>query len=129
MERPRVLIVDDCIVTTRLLGKLLERHGYRINMENDPTKAHYRALKFEPDVIILDRNMPWKTGEEVAADLALDDILCGTPIILLTGYALEAGEVSPYPVLLKPFSAEELLDTVSGAIWKTPRVEALAGAG
>ena len=106
----RALIVDDEHFATHLLGRLLRRHGYVAAEENDSTKALQVALRFRPDIILVDVHMPWKDGHELAADLAAHPSLCHVPIVFITADALELDQSSgSIPMLVKPFSIEDLL--------------------
>ena len=106
------MIVDDNSRATRLLGRLLERRGYDVLGENDPTTAQPRAHRFRPDLVILDVCMPWKDGYEVAADLAEDDQLHDVPVIMMTGYGSQDTPVHSCAVLRKPFEIEDLMTTI-----------------
>lgn len=84
MSRPlRILLVDDephvqLYMRTILFGCNAEIVGEGKN--GDDALAAY--AKFQPDLLLMDINMPQKTGLE-----ALDDLLCSTPdarVVLLT---------------------------------------------
>jgi CheY-like chemotaxis protein len=116
-HRPRILIVDDDPFATHLLGRLLRRHGYLAAEENDPTKAISIARRFHPDMVLLDVHMPWKDGYEVAEEFSFDGSLCGIPIVFITADAFEREKsTEAKPVLVKPFSLEELLATLKRAV-------------
>jgi Response regulator containing a CheY-like receiver domain and a GGDEF domain len=90
-EKRRILIVDDDADTTHLVKVLLERTGdYLVLEENDATKAYQSALKFRPDLILLDIVMPETDGGEVAARVEGDPELHNTPIIFLTALVTTA---------------------------------------
>src|SRR5579862_8687861 len=102
-HRRRILIVDDCLFVTSVLGRLPESRGYEVRGENDPTRALMAARRFRPDVMITDYYMPWKNGYELAADLAQDAELGGTPVIMITAYTPGDDERNLFAVLTKPF--------------------------
>jgi CheY-like chemotaxis protein len=119
-HRRRVLIVDDDPYATHILGRLLRRHEYVAVEENDPTRAAHIACRFQPDIVLLDFHMPWKDGHEVAADFASDKSLRHIPIIFMTADP-SIGDRSPetIPILLKPFSIDDLLACLKQAVSKT----------
>jgi CheY-like chemotaxis protein len=129
-RRRRILIVDDQPLATHVLGRLLGRHGYLAAEVNDPTKALRVAHRFLPDAAILDVHMPWKDGHEVAADFRADEALCNVPIIFITGDRLEqAAPTMSIPVLLKPFSIDDLFALLKDAIARKDGQQAEKGAG
>jgi CheY-like chemotaxis protein len=117
ISRQRILIVDDEHFATHVLGRLLRRHGYIAAEVNDSTKALQVARRFQPDVALLDLHMPWKDGDEVAADFLSDKFLCSVPIIFITADVLIQNESTrSAPILLKPFSIEDLLARVKEGV-------------
>jgi CheY-like chemotaxis protein len=117
-ERACILIVDDDRDTTHLVKVLLERTGhYLVLEENDATRAHWSALNFRPDVILLDIMMPAKDGGEVAARIHADPKLENTPIIFLTALVTRAEaksglNIQGHSFLAKPVSIPELIDAI-----------------
>jgi putative two-component system response regulator len=111
----RILVIDDEPANTILLQRVLAEHGYRsVTCINDPRAALAIFLEDEPDVILLDLNMPHMDGYAVLAAvrawLPPDAYL---PILVLTGdatkdarhRALAAGATD---FLTKPFDATEV---------------------
>jgi PleD family two-component response regulator len=59
LHRMKILVIDDDRVTVTLLERLLLRQGYaRVLGITDSSKAMYTCASFEPDLILLDLNMP-----------------------------------------------------------------------
>ncbi|MGA3162607.1 MAG: response regulator [Verrucomicrobiota bacterium] len=85
MTTKRILVVDDEPSVTRNLKLNLESSGgYEVLCENYATNTLSAARTFRPDLILLDVMMPDMDGDEVAAQLRADPLLCDTPIIFLT---------------------------------------------
>ena len=83
--KKRILIIDDEPSFTRLLHHSLEMIGdYEIREENDGDRAVQVVREFKPHLILLDVIMPGKDGGEIAAEIANDQSLKGTPIVFLT---------------------------------------------
>jgi len=119
----RILVIDDQRANTLLLQRVLQEHGYRtVTCINDPRAALAIFLDDEPDVILLDLNMPHMDGYAVLGAvrswLPADAYL---PIIVLTGdatkdtrhRALAAGATD---FLTKPFDATEVVLRVRNAL-------------
>jgi DNA-binding NarL/FixJ family response regulator len=68
---PTLLIVDDHSAFRTVARKLLERHGYRVVGEaGDGTAALEAVQALQPEVVLLDVQMPGLDGFEVAARLS-----------------------------------------------------------
>lgn len=111
-----ILVVDDEESVRHLLRQVLESAGYRVQVAINGIEA-IEAFNREPaDLIIMDIIMPEKEGIETIIELrqSYSDI----KIIAISG----SGEESPYLmmakhlgadyILDKPFSPDELIDTI-----------------
>ena len=80
------MIVDDDINLSRLAGMILENSGqYETMIVNESVRALPAALQFRPDVMLLDVDMPGKSGGDLAREAANDLHLRDIPILFLTG--------------------------------------------
>ena len=115
-----VLVVDDDLGVRRLTARILRAAGYHV-LEAASGAEALRLLSGEPGIrlVVTDIVMPEMHGLDLA-----DRALARTPdlrIVLMTGHApqltalLDVRE-SPLPVLLKPFSAEQLVGKVRAAL-------------
>ncbi|HEY4273670.1 MAG TPA: response regulator [Candidatus Udaeobacter sp.] len=120
MAKPkrRILVVDDDPNNSHLIKILLERSGpYLVLEENHDTDAHQTARSFKPDLILLDIAMQGLDGGEVAEQIQADEELHNTPIIFLTGLVTKGEaksglQIDGHPVLAKPISIPELIETI-----------------
>ena len=80
----KILIIDDDKDILDLLRYNLEREGYEVRGETKSTRSVETALKFEPDLIILDIMMPYVNGIEVCRQLRAIENFRGTYIFFLT---------------------------------------------
>lgn len=116
----RVLAVDDDALIRRLLQRALEFGGYDVALASDGAEAAEMLDNgLQVDAVITDYAMPNANGFELIKHVqALDASL---PCIVVTAFrdldlatrAMQAGAVGFVP---KPFTAEHLLATVSGAV-------------
>jgi DNA-binding response OmpR family regulator len=77
------------------------------------------ALRFEPDIVLLDLMMPVVDGFEVARRLRANDETRSLPIIVMTAMhdaAAKAAEIGTPYVLPKPFDIEQLTQKVEDAL-------------
>lgn len=110
-----ILLVDDETVFLNILKKELELKGYDVAAESDGARAmeHFRQTQF--DVVILDINLPHKSGYEILREIRSRDQNCN--IILITAFASIEGAVQGIKLgasdyLQKPFELKTLLDKI-----------------
>ena len=120
MTKTRVLIVDDDVNLSRLSAMILEHSGgYDVLTEKDSRRAIAVARQFRPEIMLLDVDMPEKSGGEVADEAKRDPLLRNVPILFLTGLVskAEAGneevESGGMSFLAKPVLPEVLLACVN----------------
>lgn len=71
----------------------------------------------QPDVILLDLNLPRKNGHEILSEVRDDDDLRNIPVIILTSSEAEEDIVKSYDLranayLTKPVNPEEFIETI-----------------
>ena len=121
---PFILLVEDNVGDARLVSEALRETGgeCRLCHVADGLEAlaflrqqgaHEEASR--PDLILLDLNLPRKSGREVLAEIKADDTLRRIPVVVLTSsqsdedvlsvYSLNANCYVPKPVDLDQFLA------------------------
>ena len=121
----KALIVDDDRILADLVAFTLRRDGFEVTQAHDGEMALQRWADEQPDLIILDVNMPKLDGFAVCRRIREE---ADTPIILLTvrgeeddivrGLALGADDY-----IVKPFSPRQLVaraQAVLRRVGKTP---------
>jgi len=68
-EHPKVLIVEDDGAERNALSELLRSHHYVIEVASDGADALAKVEAFEPEIILLDLNMPQMDGLELLRQL------------------------------------------------------------
>jgi len=123
MAHETILIVDDSTEMVRFLkGYVLEPQGYQVVSAADGKSGLEMAVAQKPDLIILDMSMPRMTGMEMLTALRQTD--CKAPVIFMTmhgseGIAVEAFRLGVRDYLAKPFTIEEVQQTVDRALQET----------
>ncbi|MEE8542248.1 MAG: Hpt domain-containing protein [Gammaproteobacteria bacterium] len=107
------LVVDDSITVRRVTQKLLERYGVRVLTARDGLDAVGIIQDHEPDIILLDIEMPRMDGYQFATHVRNDPKLENVPIIMITSRSGEkhrarAIEIGVNDYLSKPFQEGQL---------------------
>lgn len=111
----KILIVDDEILSVRLLQNILEKAGYKnISYTTDPRKVLSLYKEINPDLVVLDLNMPHLTGFDVMIQLKTLENESYLPILVISNEealkerfrALESGAKD---FLNKPYDRREVL--------------------
>lgn len=120
-ELNRILFVDDDPDLRMLLRLSLTSAGFTDLQECDNGKeAVGLARHFQPDLILLDRNMPGVSGEQALNMLQQDDGTKDIPVIIVSGRdsgAFPVGKDGVIGVIQKPFSPTQLGPTIK-SIWE-----------
>lgn len=109
MRKYKILIADDDTELIKMLKQFLEIKNYEVMTAKNGAKALEMA-QMQPDLILLDVNMPDLDGMEVCRRIR-DKVSC--PILFLTARAEEEDRVKGLLLggddyILKPFSLKEL---------------------
>src|SRR5690242_8215322 len=107
MADSKILIADDDRELVKLLAMSLKKAGYEVVIAMDGCQAVDFAHKHEPDLLILDVNMPAGSGMSVQERIGKVGALCAAPIIYLTGdksdrVVQEAAKLGAFRILYKP---------------------------
>jgi two-component system, cell cycle response regulator DivK len=112
-----VLVVEDNELNMKLFNDLLEAHGYRVVQTRDGLSALDMARKHNPDLILMDIQLPEVSGIEVTKWLKEDDQLRRIPVIAVTAFAMKGDEQKIREggceaYLSKPISVMSFLQTI-----------------
>jgi two-component system, OmpR family, KDP operon response regulator KdpE len=114
MKKGRVLVVDDEEQIRRAVGRALETRDYVVESAADGQQALAAARRFDPDLVVLDLNMPVLDGFAVCRELRT---WSQVPILVLSVREDEADKVAALDLgaddyLTKPFGTDELMARV-----------------
>jgi two-component system, OmpR family, phosphate regulon sensor histidine kinase PhoR len=116
----KILVIDDGReIRDFLANRVLASRGYTVLVAEDGENGLNLARQALPDLIIVDQNMPGRTGLQVLT--ALRDEGRDTPVILITGegsemLAKEAIGAGAAAYLTKPFETDQLLAAIDRAL-------------
>ncbi len=115
--RPRVMVVEDEEdIVESIRGTL--RDEYEITQAFDGIEAIERAVRFEPDIFIIDGMLPKMTGYQLVTMLKKNRVFSDHPIIMMSAKASNRDrqyieKLGVKYFLPKPFAFDELKATVA----------------
>lgn len=118
----RILVVDDEPNIRQLSTEVLIQSGYEVDVAADGAAAWQALCADTYDLMITDNNMPKLTGVDLLKKLR--SARMALPVIMATG-TLPKEEFTRHPwlqpaaTLLKPYTVEELLGTVTKVLRAT----------
>ena len=108
------LVVDDNEINLVLVERVLEGHGFTVEVAREGMTALTAIERRRPDVVILDIMMPGMNGVEVLDRIKANPKLASIPVIMLTAKSGDQDLIASYRsgadyYLTKPLVARQLL--------------------
>ena len=105
------LVVDDSVMQCKVLSVLLKEEGYRVFTANDGARGVDMYIKYQPDLVLMDINMPIMNGYEAARQIKSLSKNTLAPLIFITSMDtdqafIESIEAGGDGILVRPFSPE-----------------------
>lgn len=112
-----VLIVEDNELNMKLFRDLLEAHGYATLQTRNGIEALSLAREHQPDLILMDIQLPEVSGLDVTKWLKEDEALRHIPVIAVTAFAMKGDEEriregGCEAYISKPITVSMFLETV-----------------
>ncbi len=124
-----ILIVDDSLVSRTFIGDLLNEVGYQELILCESIEEAYTTIGFNDpettrtdlDLVLLDINLPGKSGIDACREISEHEVFCDIPIIVISGAdhldGLEAAfSAGASDYITKPPSHTELLARIRSAL-------------
>ena len=113
----RVMVVDDSVTVRKVTSRLLERQGMEVILAKHGADAIAQLLDVVPDIMLLDIEMPYMDGFEVASRVRHDERLKHVPIIMITSrtgskHRERALSIGVNEYMGKPFQEGPLLESI-----------------
>jgi CheY-like chemotaxis protein len=115
--KQRLLVVDDDAAVREAMKRVLESVGYEVEVAKDGEEAVSQFLPEETDLLLLDLNLPSRSGWDVFERMTTRYPL--VPVIIITGMpnqyrtAVAAGVSA---LMEKPIEPAVLLETISDVL-------------
>jgi len=119
MKRPKLLLADDSISVRKVVELTFAEEGVDVFAVGDGESAMQKFIEIQPDIVMVDVNMPDPTGYQICEMIKQDESTKDIPVLLLVGSfepfdTTEAERVGADGFLTKPFhSVRELVGKVT----------------
>jgi CheY-like chemotaxis protein len=121
MDQPLILVIDDSQTIRKLVECHLSQAGYRVVMAADAEAGLELARTSQPQLILLDHQLPGTTGDEVCRKLLETESTAKIPVVVSSALRNRAyAQYTEYPNVVdqipKPFTPELLKSGVANAL-------------
>ncbi len=121
MDKPLILVVNDSQTIRKLVECHLSQAGYRVAMAADAEHGLELARALQPQLLLLDHQLPGTTGDEVCRKLLDDEATARIPVVISSAMRNRAyAQYTEFPNVVdqipKPFTPELLKSGVANAL-------------
>jgi CheY-like chemotaxis protein len=111
---PLVLLVEDDPLAREGYAEFLETGGFRVAQCGTAEDAYTRTLELAPDIVVTDIALPGRDGFSLAADLRVQVVTRGIPVVAMTAYWASdvherADRAGVTAILMKPCQPDHLI--------------------
>mgnify|MGYP002277243796 CR=1 FL=1 len=110
-EQRTVLVVDDEAVVRESFSLYLESEGYTVRTARDGAEG-LAAVDDGVDIVLLDRRMPDRSGDEVLAEIRARNVDCQVALVTAVDPDFDILEIDCDDYLVKPVDRDDLVATV-----------------
>jgi CheY-like chemotaxis protein len=133
-ERARILAVDDTPHNLDLITYLLNAAGHHVIGADSGESALDMARVHQPDLIVLDVQLPGMDGYAVLDQIRKDPVLAPTCVIAVTAYAMVGDRADALSAgfdgyLAKPIDPLTFADTIATHLTQPARAPLGLGSG
>jgi two-component system cell cycle response regulator DivK len=127
----RILIVEDNPANMRLTTLLLDNAGHAVVCANDAESGLALARSEQPDLILMDMQLPGMDGFAATALLKKDPATAAIPVVALTAMAMKQDEENARlagcdAYVAKPLNFRELYVVINTLLGKAAAPQAAA---
>lgn len=117
----KIMIVDDCQTTRKLLGHYLKSRGYSVVFAENGLDALEKLGTDTVNLVMTDLNMPYMDGMELTKTLRADPNLSDIPILMVTTENDDAEREKAYSngvngYLVKPVTGDAIALNIKNII-------------
>jgi chemosensory pili system protein ChpA (sensor histidine kinase/response regulator) len=115
IERPlEIMVVDDSVSIRQVVSRLMEDQGWKVKTAKDGIDALEKLRERQPDLIVLDIEMPRMNGYEFLGALKAQSGYEDIPVVMLTSrtaakHREKAKALGAKGFVAKPYNGDELI--------------------
>lgn len=112
----RILVLDDNMDILEVVHEILTYENFEVKSTSNSKSIITIAESYNPDLIILDYRLLDDNGGEICRNFKSHKSMHRIPVIIFSAYVNKNVDFMSFgcdAVIAKPFSIEELLDTVN----------------
>ena len=120
---PRLLLVEDNVMSSDMLCRRLRRRGFEVALATDGREGVTKAQAELPDLILMDMNLPEIHGWEATRLIKANRQTSTVPILALTAHAMSshlerALSAGCDDFATKPVDFEKLVEKINSLLGK-----------
>ncbi len=117
----KIMVVDDCSITRKLLGHYLMSKGYEVAFAENGLDALEKIGKEGINLILTDLNMPYMDGMEFVKTLKADPSRAHIPVLMVTtekdaAEKEKALKIGANGYLVKPVTSELIAQSIKNIL-------------
>ena len=123
MSKKKILVVDDDLALQNLICRFFSYNDYVTESAYNGKEARKMLIKFKPDLVILDVNLPDDTGINLCSEISKSN----TIVVMLSSmsdpnYILDAFEKGADDYIVKPFNLQILKAKIAALLRRNTNV-------
>lgn len=114
-----VLVVDDEPLVRRSMSRMLTASGHTVLDAESGDAALVKLAAQRVDVVLMDVDMPGRTGVQTLQEIRANPALASIPVVLMSGRFDASAlfkNMDPVPFLAKPFEREDVVSVLESVL-------------
>jgi len=117
----KIMIVDDCTTTRKILSIYLKSKGFEVTTADNGLDAIEKLATQTVNMILTDLNMPYMDGIELTRTLRSDPVWSSLPILMVTTEAdpeerTRALQAGANGYIVKPVTADSVTQNIKSIL-------------
>ena len=119
-QKKKILIIDDDESFLETFSIILKEEGFDVFEATSAESGFETLVVARPDLVILDKNLPDKSGYEVLASIKKSKDFCSVPVMLITADTAllvdETFDKGADDCIFKPINHQEIIKRIKSLL-------------